>query len=78
MDFQQHPEIYENAVPQLQDLPFRHRLRLFLSDSAGLLISGVLLAVLIGLRVYHCKHRVTAKPPGEMLRSLLDRRINSV
>lgn len=58
MEFQKHPEIYENVLPQLQDLPLRHRLQVFMGTYGGLVIGGSLLVVLIGLRVYRLRNPV--------------------
>lgn len=77
-EFQQKPEIYENAVPQLQDIPLRHQLRLFLGDYGGILISSTLLAMLIGLRLYRRKHPVATGEPDGVVGRLLSRRISPV
>lgn len=60
MEFKKHPEIYENVLPQLQDLPLRLRLQQFLGTYGGLVIGGSLLVLLIGLRVYRWKRPQTA------------------
>lgn len=78
MEFQQKPEIYENAVPQLQDIPLRHQIRMFLGDYGGIVISGALLALLIGLRVYRWKRPATTEPPDGFLGRLLARRMSPV
>jgi|GEM_PF-1476788 len=78
VEFQENPEIYENAVPQLQNLPLRHQLKLFFGDYGGLVIGGTLLAVLIALRVYRWKHPVTATPPDNAVSRLFARKISPV
>jgi len=78
IEFQQSPEIYENVVPQLQDLPLRHQLKLFLGDYGGMVISGALLATLIALRVYRWKHPVTATPSNSVVGQMLARKISPV
>lgn len=78
MEFQQKPEIYENAVPQLQDIPLRHQIRMFLGDYGGIAISGALLTLLIGLRVYRWKRPATAAPSDSFLGRLLARRMSPV
>lgn len=65
-EFESNPEIYENVIPQLQSLPLRIRLQNFLGDYGGIVVSGMLLAVLIGLRVHRHYH-----PPGTETDSIL-------
>jgi YHS domain-containing protein len=64
MEFQNNPTIYENAVPQLQDLPLRHQIQLFLGDYGGMVVAGFLLVTLIGLRLYRWKHPATPAEPA--------------
>ncbi|MEO2033000.1 MAG: hypothetical protein ABGZ35_13015 [Planctomycetaceae bacterium] len=75
-EFKAGPEIYENALPQLQDLPLRHQLQLFLADFGGIVIGSALLVTLIGLRVYRWYRPVTVQPAHSVLGRLLARRIS--
>ncbi len=78
VEFQENPEIYENAVPQLQDLPLRHQLKLFLGNYGGLLISAVLLLILVTLRVYRWKHPIATTPPNSAVGRMFAKRISPV
>lgn len=75
-EFQQKPEIYENAVPQLQDIPLRHQIRLFFGDYGGILVSSLLLATLIGLRVYRWKRPASESPADSRAARLLSRKVS--
>lgn len=68
MEFQKHPEIYENVLPQLQDLPWRLRLQQFMGTYGGLVIGSGLLLLLIGLRIYRWKQ--PARTEGVMQRRI--------
>lgn len=73
MEFEKNPEIYENALPQLQNISVRAKLQLFMGDHGGLVIGGFLLAVLIALRIYRiCKPTSATESPS----GLLNRRIS--
>lgn len=61
IEFNRNPEIYENVLPQLQNLSLRARLQIFMGDHGGVLLGSILLTVLIGLRVYRLKHPVTGE-----------------
>ena len=76
MEFEQNPAIYENAVPQLQDLPLRNRIQLFLGDYGGLLTGSGLLALLIGLRVYRVKNPSSEQPSDGLFGRLLAKKIS--
>ena len=78
MEFQQNPEIYENAVTQLQDLPLRYQIKLFLGDYGGMVIAGSLLTLLVGLRIRRWKHPVAEQPSSSALGRLLARKISPV
>ena len=74
-EFESNPEIYENAVPQLQDLPLRHQIQLFLGDYGGMSIAAILLITLIGLRIYRWKHPVEIAPSNSDTKGLMSLRI---
>lgn len=68
MEFNRNPEIYENVLPQLQDIPLRARLQLFMSDHGGLVLAATLLTILIALRVYRLRHPVQEELSSSLLR----------
>jgi YHS domain-containing protein len=78
VEFQENPEIYENAVPQLQDLPLRHQLKLFFGDYGGMVVGGSLLSILIALRIYRWKHPVAATSSNSRIGGILTRRMSPV
>ena len=71
IEFNRNPEIYENVLPQLQNIPLRAKVQLFFSDYGGLATASVLLAILIGLRVYRYRHPAvvgsTPSPLGRLV-----------
>lgn len=73
MEFEKHPEIYENVLPQLQNISVRSQIQLFLGDHGGLAIGSLLLAVLIGLRIYRYKNPVAA---GSQPKGFVNKRIS--
>ena len=56
IEFNRNPEIYENVLPQLQNIPLRSRIQLFFSNYGGLATGSVLLLILIGLRIHRLLH----------------------
>lgn len=75
-EFNRNPEIYENALPQLQNISVRARLQMFMGDHGGLIVGTVLLATLIGLRIYRMKNPIINADPASGLASLLNRKIS--
>ena len=73
MEFEKNPEIYENALPQLQNINLRAKLQLFMGDHGGLVIGGFLLAVLVALRIYRMRNPVSVT---DSAKGLLSRRIS--
>lgn len=57
MEFEKNPEIYENVLPQLQNLSIRAQLQLFLGDYGGLLVGGILFCTLVCLRIHRIRNR---------------------
>lgn len=73
MEFEKNPEIYENALPQLQNMTWRAELQLFLGDHGGLVIGSVLLLMLIALRIHRIRNPVAK---ADASRGMLSRRIS--
>ena len=73
LEFQKNPEIYENVIPQLQNLPLRTQVSNFMGDYGGIVIGSVLVCMLIGLRIYRSCQPASAKNTG-----LLNKRISPV
>ncbi|MCP4511875.1 MAG: hypothetical protein GY826_36350, partial [Fuerstiella sp.] len=75
-EFNRNPEIYENVLPQLQNIPLRAKVQLFFSDYAGPVTAGVLLAILIGLRIYRYRHSVVVDSEPSTLGRLVQKKIS--
>ena len=76
MEFEENPAIYENAVPQLQDLPLRHRLQLFMGDYGGMIVGMSLLATLIALRIFRIRNPSVSQQAGSFLGRLVATRVS--
>ena len=75
MEFNKNPEIYENVLPQLQNIPLRTKIQLFLGDYGGLIVGSVLLTILIALRIHRIKNPVVSDKPASGLAAIFQRKI---
>lgn len=75
-EFLDNPEIYESVLPQLQDIPLRARLQMFLGDHGGLVVGSILLVILVALRIHRLRHPVRAAESESRIGRLLQRRIS--
>jgi YHS domain-containing protein len=76
IEFNRNPEIYESVLPQLQNIPLRAKVQLFFSDYGGLVTAGLLLAILIGLRVYRHRHPVVTDSTPSTFGRLVQKKIS--
>ncbi len=76
IEFNRNPEIYENVLPQLQNIPLRSRIQLFFSDNGGLVTGSILLAILIGLRIYRFFHPTVVDSSPSTFGRLVQKKIS--
>lgn len=75
MEFEKNPEIYENVLPQLQNLSLRSQLQLFMRDHGGLVIGGLLFLILVGLRIHRMRNPIP-EDNGAAVQGLLQKKIS--
>ena len=77
IEFRRHPEIYESVLPQLQQIPIRTRLKLFMGDYGFLAVGFVLLFTLIALRVHRYRHPTMDGAATGSFAALLQKKISA-
>ncbi len=76
MEFNRNPEIYENVLPQLQNIPLRAKIQMYMGDHGGLVVGGLLVVLLITLRIYRAKNPVQQDQPASGLNAILRLKIS--
>ena len=78
IEFQKHPEIYEAVLPQLQYIPFRTRVQLFMGDYGFFVLGGFLLTILMALRIHRLRNPLETPPEtSTFLNGVLQRKISA-
>ena len=77
IEFNKHPEIYETVLPQLQEIPLRTRISLFLGEYGSVSVGSVLLLLLIVLRIHRWKHATSKTATPGTFGQLLQKRVSA-